>query len=169
MELQDIDKSVYKQKQRKAGILGCAVFATLGLGISAALRSYYGNPEGDNMAVNLTGVIIGLLITIAIFSQISKKPFFDELRYGWNLKRQALKIQNHRHRWEALLEEGSSNAAIVLAFYYKATLQLQNLDGNEFGYSDTLEREKRFLESCTQLGLEADAAKFSIDMLLDVK
>ncbi|WP_286237693.1 DUF3087 family protein [Neptuniibacter halophilus] len=169
MELQQIDKLIYKQKQRKVGIIGCLIFAALGLSISAALRHYYGNPEGENMAVNLAGVLTGLLITIAIFSQLVKKPYFDELRYGWNLKRQALKIQNHRHRWEKLLEEGNDTAAIVLAFYYQATLQLQSLDGNEFGYNESKEREAQFLSQCETLGLKADADQFSIDMLLLVK
>ncbi|WP_415898659.1 DUF3087 family protein [Neptuniibacter sp. QD48_11] len=169
MELREIDKVVYKQKQRKVGIVFSLIFAVIGLGLSAVLRHYYGNAEGENMMVNLTGVLIGLAISIIIFTQVAKKPYFDELRYGWNLKKQALKIQNHRHRWEERLKEGDTTAAIVLAFYHKATLQLQSLDGNEFGYSDSKERENKFLVECEKLSLDPDASKYSIDMLLDMK
>lgn len=169
MQLQAIDKNVYKQKQRKVAVVLCLIFAALGLGLSALLRSYYGGPEGENMMVNLAGVLTGLIITIILFSRVAGRTYFDELRYGWNLKKQALKIQNHRHRWEALLEEGNQTAATVLAFYYKATLQLQYLDGNEFGYSDTQSREEKFLTLCEEKGLVSDAEAFSIDMLLEVK
>ena len=165
MELREIDKAVFKQKQRRVAIVLALIFMALGLSLSALLRNYYGNPQGENMMVNLTGVIIGLLITIFLFSRVSGRPYFDELRYGWNLKRQALKIQNHRHRWEAMLEQGNATAATVLAFYYKATLQLQQLEGNDFGYSDTLAREQKFLAQCQQLSLVADAYQFNVGML----
>jgi hypothetical protein len=165
VKLQEIDKTTYQGKQRKVALVLCAVFASLGLGLSAILRNYYGNPEGENMAVNLAGVLIGLLVTIIGFSQVYSRPYFDELRYGWNLKRLALKIQNHRHKWEALLTEGNQTAATVLAFYHKATLQLQSLDKNEFGYNETLEREAEFIKQCDATGLSADADRFSIDML----
>ncbi|WP_299177172.1 DUF3087 family protein [uncultured Neptuniibacter sp.] len=169
MELQDIDKVIYKQKQRKTSLIFCLIFALLGLSISAVLRGYYGNPEGENMAVNLTGVLVGFIISIVVFSRVSRRPYFDELRYGWNLKRQALKIQNHRHRWEALLEKGDATAAIVLAFYYKATLQLQSLDGNEFGYNETKERENKFLLLCQEKSVTPDPDQYSVDLLEQVK
>lgn len=168
MKLQEIDKTVYQKKQRKVAIVLCLIFATLGLGISAFLRSQYGNPEGENMMVNLVGVIIGLLITIAGFSQICKKPYYDELRYAWNLKRLALKIQNHRHKWEEKMEQGDQAAATVLAFYHKATLQLQSLEKNEFGYNETLERETKFINRCDELKLDRDADNFNIGMLEDL-
>lgn len=169
VELQDIDKAVYKEKQRKVAIVLCIIFAVLGMSLSTLSRHWFGTPQGDNMWVNLAGVFAGLFITIFLFSRVSGREYYDELRYGWNLKKQALKIQNHRHRWEELLEEGNATAAIVLAFYYKATLQLQFLDGNEFGHSDTLERENKFLQRCNELNLEPNADQYSIDMLLTMK
>jgi len=165
VELREIDKELYQKKQRKVAIIFCSIFAVFGLGFSALLRHYFANPEGENMAVNLTGVLIGLLITLLIFSQVYTKPFFDELRYGWNLKRTALKIQNHRHKWEEQLRTGDQSAAIVLAFYYQATLQLQMLDKNEFGYNETKERQAQFIAQCEQLNLHVDANQFSIDLL----
>ncbi|MGB0203662.1 MAG: DUF3087 family protein [Neptuniibacter sp.] len=165
MELREIDKESYQKKQRKVAIIFCSIFAVFALSISALLRNYYGNPEGENMAVNMAGVLIGLLITILIYSQVYTKPFFDDLRYSWNLKRTALKIQNHRHKWEDLLQSGNQTAATVLAFYHKATLQIQMLEKNEFGYNETVDRENKFLTECEKQGLSADANKFSIDML----
>lgn len=169
MELQEIDKTVYKQKQRKVALVLCLIFAVIGLSLSSLFRYYFGNADGSNTWVNLSGVLLGAAITIGVFSRFVSRPYYDELRYAWNLKRQALKIQNHRHRWEALLEENNDTAAIVLAFYYKATLQIQGLEGNDFGYNDTKERENKFLLQCQQLSLEADADRYSIDMLLMMK
>ena len=169
MKLKEIDQTVYKKKQRKVAVILCLIFAVLGLGLSTLLRHYFGNPEEANTMVNLVGVLAGAAITIGVFSRVVGRPYYDELRYAWNLKRQALKIQNHRHRWELLLEEGDKTAAIVLAFYYKATLQVQHLEGNDFGYNDTLKRETKFLALCQQQGVEADPDLYSIDMLEAVK
>lgn len=169
MELQEIDKTVYKQKQRKVALVLCLIFAVIGLGLSAVFRHYFGNEDGSNTWVNLSGVLLGALITIGVFSRFVTRPYYDELRYGWNLKRQALKIQNHRHRWEKLLEEKNETAAVVLAFYYKATLQVQSLEGNDFGYNDTKERENKFLLQCQELEVDADPSRYSIDMLLMMK
>lgn len=169
MQLQEIDKAIYKQKQRKVAIVLCIIFAIIGLSLSALFRQQFGNPEGSNTWVNLSGVLLGAVITIVGFSQFKSRPYFDELRYAWNLKRQALKIQNHRHRWEQQLEQGDQTAATVLAFYHKATLQLQSLEGNDFGHTDSLKREAKFLEQCEQQQLTADASCFSIDMLEELK
>ncbi|MDO6513136.1 DUF3087 family protein [Neptuniibacter sp. 2_MG-2023] len=169
MELKQIDKTIYKKKQRKVALILCLIFALIALGLSALLRNYFGNPEQANTMINLIGVLTGALITIGVFSRFVGRPYYDELRYAWNLKRQALKIQNHRHRWEVLLDEGDKTAAIVLAFYYKATLQIQSLEGNDFGFHDTEKREAKFLDQCQQKGLEADPHLYTIDMLLTLK
>ena len=165
MQLRTIDKEIYKQKQRRVALVLCVIFAVLGLSLSYVLRLYFGQAEGENMWVNLAGVLLGLVITLTVFSQFKSRPYFDELRYGWNLKRLALKIQNHRHRWEAQLEASDQTAATVLAFYHEATLQLQALERNEFGYSETVTRQNQFLERCEVLGLENNPDAFSIDML----
>jgi len=169
VELQDIDKTIYKKKQRKVALILCLIFAAISLSLTALLRHYYGNPEGANTMVNLSGVLIGALITIGAFTRVVGRSYYDELRYAWNLKRQALKIQNHRHRWESLLEEGNETAAIVLAFYYKATLQIQSLEGNDFGYNDTKERELVFLNLCQEKAVTPDPHSYSLDMLLQVR
>lgn len=165
MQLQEIDKDIYKQKQRKVALVLCVIFAVLGIGLSTLMRHYFGQSEGSNTWVNLAGVLLGLAITIIGFSRVKSRPYFDELRYAWNLKRLALKIQNHRHRWEAQLEEKSQTAATVLAFYHQATLQLQALERNEFGYNESVTRQNGFLQRCEELELLSDPAQFSIDML----
>lgn len=169
MQLQEIDKAIYKQKQRKVAVVLCIIFAIIGLSLSALFRQQFGNPEGSNTWVNLSGVLLGAVITIAGFTQVKSRPYFDELRYAWNLKRQALKIQNHRHRWEKQLEEGDQTAATVLAFYHKATLQLQSLEGNDFGHADSLKREEKFIALCNEKQLDSQADKFSVDLLEDLK
>lgn len=165
MKLRQIDKAVYRMKQRKVAIIFCSIFLVLGLSISAMMRAWAGNPEGSNMAVNLTGVIIGLLITGGIYALVVKKPFFDEIRYAWKLKRQVLKIQNKKHIWKDKVEAGDQTAATVMAFYYAGVTQIQFLENNEFGQQEMMEEQAGFESRCAVHNLEHDADRFSVDML----
>ena len=165
MKLQHIDKDIYKQKQRKVALVLCVIFAVQGMIYSGLLRHYFGQAEGENMWINLFGVLSAVIITLVGFSRVAKRSYFDELRYAWNLKKLALKIQNHRHRWEALLEENNQTAATVLAFYHQATLQLQSLERNEFGYNETVQRNNAFMSRCDELELNANADDFNVGML----
>ncbi len=169
MTLQNIDKTLYKQKQRKLALCLCAIFFVLAMVLSTLLRNYFGNPEGSNTWVNLTGVLMGLALTAGLFALVSNHIALDELRYAWKLKRQVLKIQNKLHQWEKQLEQGDQAAATVIAFYYQGVLQLQMLEGNDFGYSETRQRESRFRNQCRELGLRDNAEEFNSDLLTSLK
>lgn len=166
MKLRQIDKALYRSKQRKVALVFCSIFLVLGMSFAALLRDYAGNPEGSNMAVNLAGVIIGLVITGGIYAAVVSKPFFDEIRYAWNLKRQVLKIQNKKHIWKDKLEQGDQTAATVLAFYYAGVTQLQFLENNEFGQKEMEDECAEFEGRCAKHNLTHNAENFSIDLLL---
>lgn len=169
MKLREIDKPTFRKKQRNVAIVFCSVFLVLGLSIAAAFRHWGGNPEGENMLLNLAGVLIGLVITGGMFSLVSGNPYLEEVRYGWNLKRQVLKIQNKKHVWKERAIAGDQTAATVMAFYYAGVTQLQYLENNEFGQSEMAEERNEFEAQCAAHALEHDADAFTIDMLLEVK
>lgn len=166
MKLRQIDKALYRAKQRKVAIIFSSIFLVLGVSFAALLRDWAGNPEGSNMAVNLAGVIIGLLITGGIYALVIGKPYFDEIRYTWNLKRQVLKIQNKKHIWKEKVEQGDQTAATVMAFYYAGVTQLQFLENNEFGQKEMEDECAEFEGRCAARNLIHEADNFSIDMLL---
>lgn len=155
----------YKKRRRSTAIVFCSIFLVLGMSISGILRYYFQNPEGENMTVNLIGVFAGLGITIIIFSIVITRPWFADLRYGWALKREVLKVQNHRHNWEKLLAEGNETAAAVLDFYYKGSLLILQLDNNDFGYTDMEVKKQKFLEKCASLDINLETLTFQSDML----
>lgn len=169
MTLRNIDKTLYKQKQRKLALSLCVIFFIFAMVFSTVLRNYFGNPEGANTWVNLTGVLLGLALTAGLFALFSNHASLDEVRYAWKVKRQVLKIQNKLHHWEALLEKGDQTAATVISFYYQGVLQLQMLDGNDFGYSETRQRESRFRNQCRELGLRCNADEYSSELLASLK
>ncbi|MGB0467692.1 MAG: DUF3087 family protein [Pontibacterium sp.] len=169
MKLQEINKPVYRNKQRKLAIVFGSVFLVLGLSISAAFRAWSGNPEGENMSTNMAGVLLGMLITAGIFYLFKSRPYFDEIRYAWNLKRQVLKIQNKKHLWKDKVVAGDQTAATVMAFYYAGVIQLQHLENNEFGQKEMSDERAEFEARCVPHNLTHDANHFSIDMLLEVK
>lgn len=169
MKLQEIDKPTYRSKQRRVALVLASVFLVLGMSLAAVLRAWGGNPEGDNMMLNMAGVLIGLVITGGLLSLVAGKPYFDELRYAWNLKKQVLKIQNKKHLWRERAADGDQTAATVMAFYYAGVIQLQHLENNEFGQKEMAEERTEFESSCAQHNLIHDPGQFSVDMLLDIK
>lgn len=169
MKLQEIDKPTYRSKQRRVALVLASVFLVLGMSLAAGLRAWGGNAEGENMMLNMAGVLLGLVITGGMLSLVSGKPYFDELRYAWNLKKQVLKIQNKKHIWRERATEGNQTAATVMAFYYAGVIQLQHLENNEFGQKEMAEEREAFEKSCASHNLTYDPQQYTVDMLLEIQ
>lgn len=165
MKIRKLDAVEYRKKQKKVAITLSLIFALLGLGLSALLRHFSGNPEGENMLVNLIGVLSGLLITISIYSRYKSHPYLEDIGYIWGMKKKVLNIQNKIHHWEEALQRGEQTAATVLAFYFEAGMELQRLENNEYGSSEMVKRYNRFQSECERLGLIASAEDFEEELL----
>ncbi|MGB0734273.1 MAG: DUF3087 family protein [Pontibacterium sp.] len=152
MNLQTIDKSVFRVKQRNAFFAFAVCLAILGLAISALFRLWFGNAEGSNTLINLAGVLTGAAISGVIFSKLRKHSWFDELNYGLQLKRVVLRIQNKKHIWKEKALAGDQQAATVMAYYYAGIDQLQFLENNEVGQQDMSNENKAFQAECTAAG-----------------
>ena len=87
-KLARIDPDEYRQKTRKASWIIITIFIALAMLYSSLLVMFYGQPDGDNFRLNVTGVLAGVAVTaILVRTLFSKQPWMAANMYGWKLKR----------------------------------------------------------------------------------
>lgn len=147
-QLQKINPLEYRDQTRKSSIVLILVFAASGLICSSLLVLLYG--EGpSNFKLNLTGVLLGLALTLALVKWVfSQQPFMQAAVYMWQLKRSLMSITNKMHLVEMHAKVGRPEAVQLLAFYYLALEQMHSLEGND---SESLETKAAKAKCLAQL------------------
>ncbi len=130
--LQNIDPKDYRQRTRKSSFILIIVFAALGMGLSSLLVLVFGTAGGNHFRLNITGVLLGLVITLLLVKQVfSKQPFMQEAIYGWHLKRNLMRVTNKMHNIKAAAAANQPEALKLLHFYYLALEQMHRLEGDD--------------------------------------
>lgn len=155
--LQNIDPKNYRQRTRKSSLILILVFAALGMGLASLLMIIWGTPSGNNTYLNITGVLLGLVITLLLVKQVfSKQPFMKEAIYGWHLKRNLMRVTNKMHRIKDLAAVNQPEALKLLRFYHLALEQMHHLEGDDTALlelkADKLATEEKMLS----LGMTID-------------
>lgn len=135
------------------------------LSISSLLILFLGNDEGSNFNLNLAGVIITIVILAIVASQVKSKPYFAEILYVSRLKFELSHINRKLKAVEKAAKNENTIALDILAFYYQATRQIWTLDDNTITMSELNTKESKFFEQVNQLNYQADANRYSRDLL----
>lgn len=135
------------------------------LSISSLLILFLGNDEGSNFNLNLAGVIITIVILAIVASQVKSKPYFAEILYVSRLKFELSHINRKLKAIEKAAKNENTIALDILAFYYQATRQIWTLDDNTITMSELNTKELKFFEQVNQLNYQADANRYSRDLL----
>ena len=135
------------------------------LSISTLLILFLGNDEGSNFNLNLAGVIITIVILAIVASQVKSKPYFAEILYVSRLKFELSHINRKLKAIEKAAKNENTIALDILAFYYQATRQIWTLDDNTITMSELNTKESKFFEQVNQLNYQADANRYSRDLL----
>ena len=135
------------------------------LSISSLLILFLGNNEGSNFNLNLAGVIITIVILAIVASQVKSKPYFAEILYVSRLKFELSHINRKLKAIEKAAKNENTIAFDILAFYYLATRQIWTLDDNTITMSELNTKESKFFEQVNQLNYQADANRYSRDLL----
>lgn len=135
------------------------------LSISSLLILFLGNNEGSNFNLNLAGVIITIVILAIVASQVKSKPYFAEILYVSRLKFELSHINRKLKAVEKAAKNENTIALDILAFYYQATRQIWTLDDNTITMSELNTKESKFFEQVNQLNYQADANRYSRDLL----
>lgn len=148
--LQNLDPAEYRQRTRKSSLILIVVFAALGMGLSSLLVIVWGTPGGNNMRLNIMGVLLGLVVTLLLIKLVfSKQPFMKEAIYGWYLKRNLMRMTNKMHNIKEQAAANQHDALKLLRFYHLALEQMHRLEGDDTALlelkADKLATEEKML------------------------
>lgn len=165
MQLKQINKERYAKHYKYLMIGIVIVLAVIALSISTILIQLFGNADGDNFWLNVTGVVIGAVIVISLLKKNSDHEFMYEVLYVWNLKQMLNQIYRKQRKVKAAIETGDRDAMVIMNWSYKGSEQLYNLDNNTITMED-LHRSMRELEqTIEQHGYSITTEDFRPEML----
>jgi hypothetical protein len=165
MDLEEIDKTRYRQRLRFVFVGIVVVLTLVALGTSTLLIAIFGTPGASHFWLNLAGVIVGAAVVVLVLTKLRSHPYLHEVVYVWDLKQQLNRIARKQQVIEPLTETNDPDAIAVMYFFYRASQQLYELDDNTITL-DTIALKRKALEHRIQeLGSGVDLAAYRPAML----
>lgn len=160
-EIRDRDPETYRRATRRSALVVIIIFAALAMALSALVVQLFGSAQGSNFRWNLLGVLSGLGLTLLLVRKVFwRQPWMAEAAYGWELKRNLMRITNLMHRVEAGIACGNPTALRVLRFYHLGLAQMHRLDDNSTALLELRAETQAHLERLQQAGIDADQRRF---------
>ena len=157
MQLQHIDKKIYRSHLKHVILLVIISMLVIALSISTLLIEVIGKPEVSNFLLNLFGVIFAVAVVISLVYKNRLHPYMNEILYVWRLKQELNAIYRQSAKLKPAVDAKDHNALIIQYFNLKGSIQLYELDDNDLTLSN-LKADLQALELELQLvGLVPDA------------
>ena len=135
-EIKPLSPEVYRRQTRRSTLYIALLFALLAMLISGLAVMLLGVANGDNFQLNLAGVLVALVMTLALVRYVFwSQPWMAPAVYGWQLKRSLMKVTNVMHYVTAGVMAGDAAAMKLLRFYHLGITQMYQLDANSSALS----------------------------------
>lgn len=170
MQIENIDKSMYKKRLNLITISLIAALAVISIGVSSILIAQFGSEtvsggSTGNFHLNVIGVVIAAIgCSIAMF-YLKHTPYFKEVYYVWRLKIVQNKIYRKLKDIKKRADENDSKAIVVLFFYYRSLEQVYTLDNNTLTLPELKKNITRLDEQIDSLGIKVSLEDFDIRLL----
>jgi len=156
----------YRRETRRSTLIVAATFAILAMGLSGLAVALFGEPGGDNLRLNIGGVVAGLALTVALVRLLYwQQQWMASAVYGWRLKRSLMRVTNMMHQVRAGVSAGDPAAIKLLRFYHLGLTQMHQLDGNLTGLSDSVAEIDRHREAMEALGMDIEQNRLESEWL----
>jgi len=166
MELQQIDKVLYRKRLNILIAISIAVLLVSSLSISNILIALFGsNIDGDNFWWNISGVAVGLLIVMGLFKVLVSKPFMLEVNYVRQLKQEMNRIYRHSKKVQAGVDDNNKAALIISYFNLQASKQVYELDNNTLTMDELNEKIQQLDDKLENLGFVISTSDYESDLL----
>ncbi|MDH4612668.1 DUF3087 domain-containing protein [Pseudomonas sp. BN102] len=130
-EIRPMSPELYRQQTRRITLVVASLFLVLAMLFATFSVQLFGEPGGDNFRWNLVGVLAGLAFTVAVVRiQLWPRPWMAPAVYGWQLKRNLMRVGNVMHRVKEGVAARDPAAMKLLRFYHLGLTQMHQLDGN---------------------------------------
>jgi hypothetical protein len=156
-EIKQMHPEIYRRETRRSTLVVVLIFVLLAMSLATLAVRLFGEPGADNFRLNLGGVLVGLLLTVALVrTTLWSKPWMAAAVYGWQLKRNLMRITNVMHQLTPAVAAGDPQAMQLLRFYHLGVTQMQQLDGNASDHSQLILEIDRHKEVMQARGLELE-------------
>lgn len=160
----------YRRQTRRITLVIAATFVVLALLLSTVLVQVFGTAGGDNFRWNLIGVLTGLGLTIALVRfKLWALPWMAPAVYGWQLKRNLMRVTNVMHHVKTGVAAGDPAAMKLLRFYHLGVTQMHQLDGNTSEISQMAREIDTHREAMLAQGLDTEQNRLDMQWLAAVK
>ena len=168
--LQPMNPEAYRRDTRRIAFIVIAIFVLLAMALSTLAVQLFGEPGGDNFRLNLGGVLLGLLLTIALVRfKLWTLPWMAPAVYGWRLKRSLMSITNVMHHVTAGVAAENPSALSLLRFYHLGVTQMHQLDGNSSALSQMVHEIDQHKARLEALGLPTELDTLEPEWLEQVR
>ena len=169
-EIRPQNPETYRQQTRRSTLAVAATFAVLAMGLSTMAVAMFGEPGGDNLRLNIAGVVAGLLLTIALVRTFYwEQPWMASAVYGWRLKRSLMSVTNVMHHVKAGVAAGDETAMKLLRFYHLGLTQMHQLDANSSSLLEVRAEIEGHKERMQAQGLDLDQQRLEAGWIDTVK
>lgn len=169
-EIKPMSPEVYRQQTRRSTLYIALTFAVLALLVSGLAVMLWGVDGGDNFRLNLAGVIVALGLTIAwVRFKAWSQPWMAPACYGWQLKRNLMKVTNVMHHVMAGVMAGDVSAMKLLRFYHLGITQMYQLDANSSALSQMVREIDLHKARLEALGIDTEQTRLDLAWIEAVK
>jgi hypothetical protein len=160
----------YRQQTRRIAMVLIALFLLLAMLLSTLAVQLLGEPGGDNFSWNLAGVLVAVALTVALVRlKLWSLPWMAPAVYGWQLKRNLMRVTNVMHHVKTAVAAGDPAAMKLLRFYHLGVTQMHQLDGNSSDLSQMTREIDQHREAMTAAGLDLEQNRLDMAWLEAVK
>lgn len=169
MQLQAIDKALYRKRLNILLAVNLIVLLATSLSVSNILIAFFGSDvDGDNFWWNVAGVLTGLAVMAGLFNILVKKPFMAEINYVRSLKQEMNRIYRSSKKIQEAVENNNKKALIISYFNLHASKQVYGLDNNTLTMDELNEKIRLLDEKLADLGLEINTSDYHAELLSEL-
>lgn len=169
-EIKPWNPETYRQQTRRSTLIIAVGFIVLAMALSGLAVLVFGTPGGDNFRYNLGGVIAAVIASAALMKlKLWDQPWMAAAVYGWQLKRNLMRVTNVMHQVTDAVQAGNPQAMKLLRFYHLGLTQMHQLDGNSSSLSQMVHEIDRHKERMEALGLDIEQNRLDPQWLAALK
>lgn len=164
-KIQEIDPTIYRAKTRKATLRVVAMFLVIGFTTSFYFPKMF---ESDHnlLVQQIIGAFIGLMITFAIVAKFFRnQAWLAEAIYGWQLKRNLMRITNKMRKLDELVAANDHTALKIKQFYYLGITQMYTFEQNTTGLIDLKVEAEAHTQKLVDAGINPEQTEFDFKVL----
>ncbi|MCK6262736.1 DUF3087 domain-containing protein [Vibrio sp. ZSDE26] len=165
MQLQIIDKKVYRSRLNIVIVACIASLAVSSLAVSQTLIHFFPSETGSHFHWNLLGVVVSAITLVIVLTRLKTHPKMVEVAYVWDLKQSLNLIYRKSRKLLAAAEQGNEDAMLALHFSYEGSRQLWQLDDNTITMTSLNDAQSRLDGWVKDYNVTLDITRYHSDVL----